>query len=355
MALVTTTLASDVQAPVDYVLMRGLLRQAMKRLPYFHGTVPGELQKNQGSMSVKWRRWVDLTVVTTALGETASPPVFGLGRDSVAASAQDVTAAIAKYGKAITYNEEVDLFNVNTRASGFMNVLGRNAGESLNGLVATQYDGETTDIFSNGAATANVNTILAKNDIRFCVNQLQNNGAGTFVGMTQGGRNINTTPVREAYYGFCHVDVEEDIREMTGFVPVEQYAGQTRTLLGEFGTIAGVRFLSTQSAPVSLGGGATGGTTVNETTNAADVYTTVIIGEEAMGTVGLGEQHTREIYEIGEMPATVEIINHPPGSSGIADHFNEVGSMAWKAWFVAKVLNSNFVMKIESAATDLSA
>ncbi|MGH9427648.1 MAG: hypothetical protein ACRD2L_15260, partial [Terriglobia bacterium] len=56
MAALISAFDSDVPAPVNFVLMRGLLSAARKRLPYFNGTLPGSLEKSQGSASVKWRR-----------------------------------------------------------------------------------------------------------------------------------------------------------------------------------------------------------------------------------------------------------------------------------------------------------
>jgi hypothetical protein len=67
MALLNSTFASTVTAPVNFVLMEELLSAARKRLPYFNGTKPGSLEKAQGSASVKWRRIENLTAVTTAL------------------------------------------------------------------------------------------------------------------------------------------------------------------------------------------------------------------------------------------------------------------------------------------------
>jgi hypothetical protein len=50
-------------------------------------------------------------------------------------------------------------------------------------------------------------------------------------------------------------------------------------------------------------------------------------------------------------PPAVELIYHPPGSSGILDMYNELGSIAWKAFFAGKVLNSNWIVNVRSGAT----
>ena len=111
---------ADVALPVNYHLMRGLLRQARAVLPYYNGTTPGILEKNSGSMSVKWERWQDLTATTTALGEVGNPLAFGMGRDTEVPTLDNITAAVAKYGKAVAYTEELELFQVNARAASLM-------------------------------------------------------------------------------------------------------------------------------------------------------------------------------------------------------------------------------------------
>ena len=355
MAATITTLTSNITAPVDYVLMRGLLSAARKRLPYFNGTLPGSLEKNQGSASVKWRRIENLSPATTALGEVTGTAAFALGRNTVQASITDVTVAMAKYGNAIIVTEELDLFNVNSRAAQLLEKIGWNAGESLNILSRDVFNGSTNVRYA-GTATADTNvvTAISLNDIKYSVNQLNRQSAMKFFAMGTGSRNIGTTPVRESYFGTCHPDVEEDIRSLTGFDDVIKYGGYVATEPGEFGAVAGVRFCTTEIAPISTGAGTTTATGFRGSTNILnDVYSTFIYGKEAVGTVGLGENHTKDIYMMGDRLPTVELIRKAVGSSGVADMYDEIGSLAWKAWFAGKILNQNWLWKIRSLSADL--
>ena len=65
------------------------------------------------------------------------------------------------------------------------------------------------------------------------------------------------------------------IANITGFTSVEKYAGQTATVVGEFGYYPmagrGLRFILSEDAPVTTGAGATA-VTKHQTTNKADVY-----------------------------------------------------------------------------------
>ena len=239
-----------------------------------------------------------------------------------------------------------------------MTLLGRNAGESLNLLMRNVFDGESVDIYSGASASSlgTVKAAISSNNVKSANNILRENGAYPFFTQTLGSVNIGTSPIRESFFGICHVDMEEDIRAISGFVGVEKYAGQTATKVGEFGTVNGVRWCSTRSAPIQADSGAAIGATGCRSTSGTliDVYTWFVYGEDAVGSVGLGEEHVQEIYEQGTMPAAVEVINKPIGSSGIADMFNEVGSLAWKAWFAGKVLNSNWIVKGYSGASKLT-
>ena len=358
MAQVTTNFATSISGPVNFVLMETLLSAARKRLPYFNGTLPGELSKAQGSASVKWRRIENLTAVTTALSEAAdgSTVSFGNGRTSVTPTITDLSVAIAKYGNAINLTEEVDLFNVNSNSAALMDTLGANAGESLNVLMRNVYN-DTSIIVRNANKAATYSSLasaITLNDVKRCVQLLNLNSAIRFTPAGFGSQNYNTQPIRQSYYGICHVLQEDDIRGLTGFIPVEQYGGYTETEPGEFGAVAGVRWCSTEIAPVVSDGSTESivvGTYIESAAAAHDVFTAFIYGREAVGSVGLGEQHAKEIYMMYDRVPTVELIYHKPGSSGIADMFNENGSLAWKAWFAGKKLNQNWIAKLNSLAT----
>lgn len=365
MAATASTLTSNITAPVNFVLMKALLSAARKKLPFFNGTLAGDLEKSKGSASVKWRRIENLSAATTALSEITGTAAAFLGRSAVQPTITDLSVAMAKYGNAILLTEEVDLYNVNSKTVQLMDTLGANAGESLNLLMEAVFAGATNIRYSNGAAggAASVSTInspIVSGDIKYAVNKLNRNSAMLFTSQANGSTNIGTVPVRSSYYGIAHVDVEEDIRAITGFIPVEQYGGYTETMPFEFGAVNGVRWCSTEIIPVASnvtavsstgwlrGGQSSGSTNV-------DVYTSYIFGKEAVGSVGLGNMHATSSYEMYDpkKPPAVELISHKPGSSGIFDMFNEMGSIAWKAFFAGKILNDNWIVKVRTGASNL--
>ena len=352
-----STLATHVTAPVDYVLMKGLLSAARKKLPFFNGTLPGELQKNKGSMSVKWRRINNLSAATTALGELSGD--WPIARTGVTPVISDVTVAMAKYGNHIKFTEELDLFNVNSRSVQLVDTLGANAGESLNILMQTAFGAGATARISGAAPTlTSMTTAMTLNDVKYVVNQLNRNSAMRFTSDAYGRDAYNNQPVRASYLGICHPDVEEDIRGMTGFIAVEQYGGYTSTYPFEFGAVGGVRWSSSEICTITTAvTGATstgirgpGGTNV---TTIHSVYDSYIYGQEAVGSVGLGNMHATSNYEMYDpkKPPAVELIVKAIGSAGAADPYNEVGTIAWKAWFAGKVLDGSWIFKLQSGAS----
>lgn len=82
---------------------------------------------------------------------------------------------------------------------------------------------------------------------------------------------------------------------------------------------------------VPYGGGASG----------ADVYSTLIYGENAFGTI-----------ELGGTGGNVQIIINAPGSSGALDPLAQRGTIAWKVkGFCTVILQDDFIVRIESGAT----
>lgn len=353
-AVLSRTATAGVNFPsVNHVLMRGLLNTAKQNAPFFAPAMPGMLGKNNGTMSVKWERYENFNPVTTPLAELGTPLALPT-RNAVSPTITPITADMAKYGNPIYYTEEMELFTVNTRAANHAMMLGENAGRSLNAIMEAVYSAGLTNVRLGGGVggAASIVTSMSVNDMNAAVSELNTQDAMKFKPMATGADRQGTLPIREAYMGICHTYVEQDIRDLAGFTPVERYGNAQGIMPGEFGSVAGVRWVSTSlstmveadAATTSAAGFRGSGATQN------DIFDSYIVGREAIGSVGLGEKHTEEIYKTGKKLPTVQLIQNPLGSAGAADPFAEVGSVAWKAWFVGKVLNANWGWKLRTLA-----
>src|SRR3990167_1180206 len=348
MAQTITATDVELQKPVNVIFEQTFLRRAQQNCPYFAGTMPGQISKQMGTSTIKWRRIEQETPSTTALSELTGTSTYMQGRDADVPTFTDVTATLAKYGQFYIVNEEVDLYSPNQTSAELVAVLGESAGRSLNQLMRDiEEDNSTQRYAGNQSADGQVNAITVLNDLNRIINELTKNSARTFAAMTTGSTNIGTAPILPAYWAINHPDVAHDIAGLTGFKSIETYAGQVATVQGEYGYYSragrGVRFVMSEDASVDSGSGAAiSGADLNETSGAADLYTIVVYGRDAFGSVGLGQRHADGVYRAGDNTGAWEMIYHPAGKSGIADPFNEVSTLAWKAFFQGAVLNANW-------------
>ena len=357
MTVASSGVGSLNQYPVNFQLMRTLLLAAKERAPFFAGTLPGTLEENAGTTSVKWERIENLTKVTTPLTEISGASLSLPTRQGVVPTITPVTAAMVKYGNVIQLTEELELMSVNARAAKFMLTLGENAGASYNAIMAAEYANATQVRFGGGVgAVTSIVTAMAANDIKYANNLINRQSGMRFRPAGFGSRNIGTSPIRSAYLGICHVDVSEDIRDISGFIPSEDYGDYTELYPDEIGTVGGVRWTETElSTLITADAATTSASGFRGTSDILnDVYDSYVIGMDAVGSVGLGEKHTKEMYKTGDRIPTIQLIQHMAGSSGVADPLNEIGTISWKGWLVGKILNNNWIVRVRTLASDLT-
>lgn len=355
----TVTDTTVIQKPVNVMFTRRFLERAQYKTHYFMGTDPASLMKHAGTATALWRRIEHLTPSTTALSELTgeSYPT----RTGVTPTVTDVQKAVSKYGTHIILNEETDVFNFNGTTAELLDVLADNAGRVVNMIVRNEMEDNSTIVYSGGSSDANTSGLVTAAVLNNVINTLQRNVAETFAAMTRGSTNIGTVPILRGFYGVCHPDVAYDIAQITGFTSVEKYAGQVSVMPDEFGFYGvagtGIRFCSTPDASIDEGSGNTGAGAADRRTSSgdnADLYSTVIYGKHAVGTLGLGKEVPTEVGPVGRKMEVIEIINKPFGSAGTADPLNEYSTLGWKAWCAAKILNANWIRTVRSGATDLS-
>jgi N4-gp56 family major capsid protein len=356
----TVTDTTVIQKPVNVMFTRRFLERAQYKTHYFMGSDPASLSKNAGTATALWRRIEHLTPSTTALSELTGEAYPT--RTGVTPTVTDVQKAVSKYGTHILLNEEADVFNFNGTTAELLDILADNAGRVVNMIVRNEVEDNATIVYTGGGASdGNTSAVINAQILNYTINILQRNVADTFLAMTRGSVNVGTVPILAAYYAACHPDVAYDVSQITGFTSVEKYAGQVSVMPGEFGYYGlagtGIRFMSTPDASVDSGLGGTGAGAGDKRTSSgdnADLYSTVVWGRHAFGTLGLGKEVPTDAGDVGRKMSVIEIINKPFGSAGTADPLNEYSTMGWKAWCAAKILNSNWLRTIRSGATDIS-
>lgn len=349
---ITTTSAFD--APVNVVLQRDFLSNAKAHCPYYVGSEPASIREHSGSFTAKWLSVTNRTPTTSALSELTGSLTLPT-RAGTASAKSEKTATVQKYGDVEYLTEEVDLLYPRNLEQKLMEVHSIQAGRSLNRLQRNELEDNLTLHRVGGAQNnAAVAGPIDANAIRYVVNQLDRSDAMKFTAVSGGSQNFNTSPIPACYWAMGHHDVMEDVRRIEGFIPVEKYAGHIRTAPEEVGTAGRLRFIGTSEATVDAdSGGAPGGDLRSTTGASCDIYTTVVIGKECHGSVGLGFEHVQEQYKAGDDLPGIQMIHKAKGKLG-GDPLDEIASFAWKTWHAAEILQTTWGYGIVSGARKLN-
>ncbi len=279
---------------------------------------------------IKFRRYNALAVNTSAIVEGVLPAGKSI-------TVTDVTAGLTQYGDYTVITDMVDMTNVDPVITEATDILGEQAGQSVETVIRGVVSAGTQAI---GATTGSVAHELTLGNIQSAVRVLKKNNAKPFTSLIKSGTGYGSSAIRPSFWGYTHPDMQKTLEAMTGWVPVEKYASQSEVMENEIGSIAGVRFVTSTIAKVTANGGntthvstliSTGGTNI-------DVYETLIFGKDAFGVCPLGSKNFETI------------VKREGGS--IADPLNQfAASVGWKATFTCKILNDSWLYRIGSGAT----
>jgi N4-gp56 family major capsid protein len=278
---------------------------------------------NAGVKSMFAFRYRSLRPATTPLTEGVLPTESSIVREKV-----DYT--VAQYGSFITYTDAFDQFDVDSVKGQFVDILADQAALTADVVVRDVISAGSRVIYA-GAATTRATVIsgattITANDVKLAVLNLKNAKAKKYSEINSGSTKIGSTPIRDAYIGIVHPNVVEDLRGLTGWKNAEDYA-YVGLMDGEVGMIGDVRFVENTNAKQITGG-------------AKVVYITLIIGKDAYTSVSVrGKGGTEMIYK-------------PLNAGGVENALNQKGSIGWKMYAGAKILNELFMVRLESTATN---
>lgn len=199
----------------------------------------------------------DLPAATTPLSETVDV-------DAVAMSDSQVTLTLAEYGNAVvtTFRARATSFIPLNRA--VANVVGENAGLSLDTLARNIIQGGTNVVYGGGKAsrgTVAAADKITSNDVRKIYAYLTEANVPTF-----DGKYAAVIAPRVAY----------DLKSETGAAGWRDphvYSDPQNIWNGEIGSYEGFRFMESPRAPVFVDAGATA---------TVDVYATLFFGRQAL-------------------------------------------------------------------------
>lgn len=279
---------------------------------------------------IKFRRYNAFATNIVALTEGTPPTGKQL-------SVTDITATLAQYGDWTKITDMVDMTNEDPVITEATDILGEQAGASVELTVLAVLIGGTAVAYSGGSSTATVANELKIADLQTAKLILLRNRAKTFTTLIKTGSGYGSAPVRPSFWAYTHPDMIKTLEAMSAFVPVEKYAAMTDVMPNEIGAIPGIRFVVSDLASVATDSGVAVGSTGCITSGTKiNVYRTLIFGQNAFGVCPLGAKNFETIVK---------------RSSGYDDPLNQVAAtVAWKATIVTKILNDAWMYRIESGA-----
>lgn len=321
----------EIPSPVTEYYNRGLLERA---LPFMNHDLFGQIrplpQKN--SKTAKFRRYESLGTATTPLSEGVPP-------NSTDPSHTDVTASVSTYGAYIEYSDDVELISPDPLLTEFNELLGDQSGETIDILRRDVLVTGTNVVYQTGTVRSNQNAVLTVATLRSVLRTMERNKVRYITSVLSGSPNVGSDAVPISFVAIIHPDTALDVRQMTGFVGIEDYGQMRQIHESEVGAIPAVRirFLINSNAKKWAGAGQ-GSTTMVNTSSVADVYGTLIFGMNAFGIIPLrGAALTTHLKA--------------RGTGGTSDPLDQVGTIGWKAKTTTKILNDNFMIRVEHCAT----
>ena len=223
------------------------------------------VQQAMPGTGVTFTIFADIAAATSTLNEVTDVTPTAL-------SDSQVTVTLNEYGNAVVTTAKLRgtaFLDVDSAAA---NIIGYNAGDSMDQVVRDVLAGGTNVVYATGGSTTptsresiSTDDILHADDVRKVVAQLRAANVATFDG---------------SYMGYIHPDVSYDFRsntDVSAWRTPANYVNPEGIYNGEIGLFESVRFIETPRAKKFVD--ASNGTS---STGTIDVYCTHIMGRQAL-------------------------------------------------------------------------
>jgi N4-gp56 family major capsid protein len=287
--------------------------------------------------NIKFRRPIPYAVSTTQLVEGVTPVPKQM-------QYEDVPVSMGQYGSVIEITDKVADMNEDPVLSDAAMLAGEQAAETkelilwgaLKGGTNVAYSGTVTPT-ARGFVNDTITLALQRSVIR----SLKAQRAKPHTKMISPSNLFATEAVAPAYIAFGHTDVEQDLRDMDGFTPIERYSGFKPVSDYEIGKVENCRYILSPVLEPFVGAGSATLNGMVATNSAVDVYPLIYTSRNSYGAVALK----------GANSMSPHVIN--PDQRSKSDPLGQRGIVSWKMYFAALILNQAWLNRVEVGVTDL--
>lgn len=300
----TTTLGADT---IQVYVVRKTLEYAKPKLVYTQFGMP-DLSMMRKGKTASWLRFSKLAIPAAALSEspTWTPETV---------TDTTVTATLELWGNGVEMTELLDGTSFLDLPNEFKDLIGQNAGETINQVVRDVLNAGTSVTYANSKTTRTglISTdTVAMND---------------FLSVGLALEAADAPKIGDAYVAVISPYVKTQLMKDTAFREATRYLQKDNMLFtGELVNIDGIRFVVTSTAPSVANSGSNN--------SVATVDQSLIFGKNAYGIARL-------------LPGDFKVVVTQPGGHG--DEYAVKTSIAWKCYLKAAILNQTFMRRLESA------
>jgi len=275
------------------------------------------------------------------------------------------TTEFARYGEMIDYTDEVEMFSEDAIQVRYREELGLLANRRSEDLIQLDMLGTTNKMYANDeAVAADLGAGLVADGslddqfrvsydlIRKASRKLVRNRAKKNTSIVTGSTKIDTRTVNSAFYAIVGPEIKYDLDSLTRgssyetehvFVPAYKYASASNLAEGEFGQMADVRFIESETAVVRSGAGAAipasyTGSLSNNGTN-FDVFPMLFPTAGSFATVGL-KGHGKIKFRAG---TPENITNENP--------YGTQGFFSYNMWYAGIILDETKLLEVDVLAS----
>lgn len=279
-----------------------------------------------GGKTIEFRQYDPLPEMTTALTEGVTP-------DGQSLNVKKLEATVKQYGGYVTLSDMLILAAIDNNVVQATKLIASQAGRTLDTITRDILNAGTIVQYADGSVTARANLVGGS------ATESENN----YLTVDAIKKAVRTLEAQDApkingyYVGIIHPNTKYDLMKDPEWKNPHEYVDTANIYKNEIGELYGVRFVQSSRAKVWKDA-AKNKATGTEVANKRDVYSTLILADDAYGITdisGGGLQH----------------IVKQLGSAGSGDPLDQRATVGWKATKTAEILVQQYMVRIETTVS----